>query len=51
MTEWRVGRSTLFWSRNEARPYGMYGDGRSGWYLTLEGAETAGLDPPLLRLA
>jgi len=30
----------------------MYGDGQGGrWYLSLEGAEICGLDPPLLRLA
>jgi hypothetical protein len=50
--ELRSSGLLLFWPRNEAAPYGMYGDGKSGrWYLTLEGADVCGLDPPLLRLA
>ena len=43
----------VFWPERGQRPASIYGGGVAPgrWYLTLSGAEAAGLEPPLLRLA
>jgi hypothetical protein len=46
-------RETFFWPERGQRPATIYGGGTipGRWYVTLAGAEAAGLDPPALRLA